>query len=557
MYLLRQAAQVRSLPERLLEWFLLFVSPELFESGLLRFGFYANRYLLWATILVLYAALTVLGMVALARRWSGHTLQAMGIGLWLLIMLVIMPLTGAGIFATELIDGTWAAVLGNLTVCLAYVSSLAVARPGLFIGRRQAEDSRLDGDRRAALVGIVSILAALLGTYLLPLVWLRRPPASVLNPEEPVLSAGVDPPTSHPEAVGSPLDTPTSAEAPETASPPSQTTPEFPEPRPARPLKRDKDGAVLPSGRRKGDLTDLITSNDDFYIVTKNAGGDPIIRASDWRLRIDGEVEQRIELGYAALRTLPAVETTKTLECISNFVTRCELAPFGCDLISTARWRGVRLVDLLALAGGVKSDASYFATVSADEYTTAFPIQVALDPDTLLVYEMNGDVLPREHGYPARLLVPGRYGMKNAKWLIGLRPVRGEFVDWYGQRNWSKDGLVKSMTRIDVPLPGATVPAGDYNIAGIAYSGDRGTSKVEYSADGGETWQQAELIEAPLGRDTWVRWIGRFAVEAGTPRRLVSRATDGAHLQQVEEFILPQPDGSSGWHRIDVQARGT
>jgi hypothetical protein len=114
------------------------------------------------------------------------------------------------------------------------------------------------------------------------------------------------------------------------------TSEPLPEPRPARALKRDKDGAILASGRRKGELTDLITQNDDFYIVTKNAAGDPVMRPDTWRLRIDGEVGRAIELDYASLRRLPAVEVTKTLECISNFAAKCELAPYGCDLISTA-----------------------------------------------------------------------------------------------------------------------------------------------------------------------------------------------------------------------------
>ena len=86
--------------------------------------------------------------------------------------------------------------------------------------------------------------------------------------------------------------------------------------------------------------------------MTKNAGGDPVLEVSEWRLRIDGEVGRPVEAGLRQPARLPAVEVTKTLECISNFVAKCELAPFGCDLISTARWRGVRVSDVLALAGG-------------------------------------------------------------------------------------------------------------------------------------------------------------------------------------------------------------
>jgi DMSO/TMAO reductase YedYZ molybdopterin-dependent catalytic subunit len=318
-------------------------------------------------------------------------------------------------------------------------------------------------------------------------------------------------------------------------------------------LKRDKDGAVLPSGRRKGELTELITSNDDFYIVTKNAAGDPILHAEDWRLRIEGAVAQPIELDYAKLRNLPPVQKTKTLECISNFAAHCELAPYGCDLISTARWRGARLSDVLNLAGGVKASAKYLLAISADEYTTALPLEVALAPDVLVVYEMNGEMLPREHGYPARLLVPGRYGLKNPKWLAALRLESGEVVDWYGQRNWSKTAIVKTMSRIDVPLAGTLSP-GEYNIAGIAYAGDRGVARVQFTTDGGDTWDTADLIESPAGRDAWVRWIGRFSLEAGAGPTLRSRAIDGTGEPQGEEFHLPQPDGSSGWPSVEVRS---
>ncbi|HEX2186068.1 MAG TPA: molybdopterin-dependent oxidoreductase, partial [Chloroflexota bacterium] len=321
-----------------------------------------------------------------------------------------------------------------------------------------------------------------------------------------------------------------------------------------RQLKRDNDGAVLPSGRPRGELAQPITSNDDFYIVTKNAAGDPVLHAEEWRLRVDGQVQRPIELDYASLRKLPAVEITKTLECISNFVCKCEMAPFGCDLISTARWKGVRLSDVLGLAGGLKPGVVSLAAIAADEFTTALPLEAALDPETLLVYEMNGQVLPREHGYPVRVLVPGHYGMKNAKWVVGLRPMGREFVDWYGQRQWSKQAVVKTMTRIDVPGPGAELPPGQHRIAGIAYAGDRGVAKVEFSADGGRTWRVAELLEPPAGRDTWVRWQGQFTLAPGAETTLVARATDGTGALQIEEFSLPQPDGGSGWHTADVRS---
>jgi DMSO/TMAO reductase YedYZ molybdopterin-dependent catalytic subunit len=215
----------------------------------------------------------------------------------------------------------------------------------------------------------------------------------------------------------------------------------------------------------------------------------------------------------------------------------------------------VRLTSILDLAGGAKPDTSVVAAIAADEYTSAFPWQVAMDPETLLVYEMNGEVLPYEHGYPARLLVPGRYGMKNAKWVIGLRPLQRDFVDWYGQRNWTRDAVINTMSRIDLPTRDAELSPGRYNIAGIAYAGTRRIRLVEFSTDGGESWQRADFVEPPIGHDVWVRWIGEFTLERDARLTLVARATDGTGMLQTEAFVLPQPDGSSGWPSLDVRAR--
>jgi DMSO/TMAO reductase YedYZ molybdopterin-dependent catalytic subunit len=563
MLLLRSTAEVRTISERVLEWLLLFIPPNLFEATLQRFGFDAKRYALAATSVGLLGVLAGLGALALGRRWSGRTLLALGAGLWLFVMLVIMPVTSAGLFATDLAGGTWVAIFGYLAVAFAYAGVLALARLLFDLGGGQSSARRRHTSRRAALVGLGTALAALVSTYVVELVGPRQrlTPVRVLDPQEPVASGGLDEPQSHPNGVDA--GPPTATEATEVSDvaeptrvprPEGAANPQFPEPGPPRPLKRGKDGVVLASGRRQGELTSLITDNDDFYVVTKNAAGDPVLRAGEWRLRVDGEVERAIELDYASLRSLPAVDITKTLECISNLAAKCELAPYGCDLISTARWRGARVADLLQLANP-RPDVTYLVIISADEYTAALPIEVAMDPEALLVYEMNGAVLPREHGYPARLLVPGRYGMKNPKWVVGLQPMRREFIDWYGQRNWSREGRIKTMSRIDVPTPGADLAAGEYNIAGIAYAGDRGISRVEYSSDGGESWQVATFVEPPAARDSWVRWIGRFTPQPGVQTALVARATDGSDAVQAEDFSLPQPDGSAGWPRVEVRAQ--
>jgi len=557
MWVFRATLQVRSIPERVLEWLLLFVPLDLFESTLQRFGFSAKVYALYLAVAIMLGVLTWLGAIALRRRWPVLALLGLGVGLWLFTMVVIMPLTSAGFFAIALLDGKRATVGGYLGIGLVYAAVLTLVRVVLWPSPA-GDDVRVTAGlvvpaRRWAASLLGGSVAVLVVSYLLEVLPHKTglPSIVVADPQEPVPSGGLNEPNPHPNAVPSP--SAVAAGPVPTPVPVPTTTSGLPEPAAIRSLQRDQDGAVLPSGRRPGELSEPITSNDNFYIVTKNAGGDPVIHPDDWRLVVDGEVERPFQLGYSALTRLPTMEITKTLECISNLVDKCELAPFGCDLISTARWKGVRVSDVLGLVGGVKPGATFLATISADEYTTAIPIEVALAPDALLVFEMNGQVLPREHGYPARLLIPGRYGMKSAKWVVALRPMTREFVDWYGQRSWSREALVKTMTRIDVPARDARLQPGPQRIAGIAYAGDRGIQKVEFSADGGQTWHNADVTDPAAARDAWVRWQGRFTIAAGADATLVARATDGTGELQPEPFSLAQPDGAGGWNAINVK----
>jgi DMSO/TMAO reductase YedYZ molybdopterin-dependent catalytic subunit len=561
MGFLRATLQVRSIPERLIEWLLLFIPIDVMASGIQRFGFDAKRYALWAGVLSVLVVLTALGAFALHQGWTARRIFGLGIGLWLFTMVVIMPLTDAGPFGIALVDGTRAVVVGYLAVALTYAAALVLVREVLQdAGQPLATfppqvTSRGDADqllsavlaRRSAVLLAVAAVAGYGFTFLAVLFGPRQrfTTVRVLDPQEPVPSGGLGEPNPHPNLLGPPEIEPGRQGQSSTSA----------EPGTPRQLTRDKDGAVLPSGRHPGELADNVTANENFYVVTKNPVTDPVLRVDDWRLILDGEVERSVQLDYRSLRNLPAVEITKTLECISNFVTLCEMVPFGCDLISNARWKGVTMSDVLGLAGGVKSGVISIATISADEYTTALPIEAALDPDTLLVYEMNGEPLPREHGYPVRVLVPGRYGMKNAKWVVNLRALRREFVDWYGQRSWSKDGVVKTMTRIDTPAPGTTLSPGEHRIAGIAYAGARGVVRVEFSGDGGKTWQTAQMVEPQIARDAWVRWQGSFNLAAGGDVTLIARATDGRGEVQQEAFALPQPDGGAGWHTCEIKVQ--
>jgi DMSO/TMAO reductase YedYZ molybdopterin-dependent catalytic subunit len=560
--LLRVAWQVRGIPERLMEWLLLFVPLDLFEQGLARFGADAKELALTAATVGMAASLAALGALAIRSRWRERTLLGLGAGMWLVTMLVFLPLTGAGPFGTALLVSPLLTSASYLVVFLGYASALMVGRLAFDLGvslTRQTTPPAVH-QRRALLVGLAGAAlaggaAALVGRQgglvasSLPLASAPTP-ATPPQPQAPRTEATLPSTTAARQPAS-----PRTAGAPDAAAPtPAATEEPFPNPTVSRRLTRDQDGSITAAGRPRGQLASPITTNDDFYVVTKNAVADPVVDAHTWRLVIDGEVNNPVQLDYRTLRALPAVEVVKTLECISNFTAACNLTSFGCDLLSTAQFRGARLSDVLALAGGLKSSAIGLAALSSDEFSAGLPVEVAQDPETLVVYEMNGEPLPREHGFPARLLVPGRYGMKNPKWLAGIRAMNEEYAGWYEQRNWNKDGIVKTMSRIDSPVDGDRLSPGPRRVAGVAYAGDRGVAQVEVTFDDGDTWQVMRLLEPMPGKDAMVRWEGTFEMPSSGSLTLTVRATDGTGDLQTDEFQLPQPDGASGRDSITVMS---
>jgi DMSO/TMAO reductase YedYZ molybdopterin-dependent catalytic subunit len=458
-----------------------------------------------------------------------------------------MPVTGAGFFATALLVDPVLTDAGYLLVFLGYAAVLVLARvvsvsptPQGFAYERRALLASFGGVLVAGVVAAVvgrngGVVASSLPLAAAPT---ARPPTPA---RQPTAGTQATPGTQATSAVPT---TPTPA--------PSPTPEPLPDPPPPRTLARDQDGSLTAAGRPKGQLAPIITTNDDFYVVTKNAVADPIIDANTWRLVIDGEVNNPVQVDYRTLIALPPVDITKTLECISNFTAGCSLTSFGCDLLSTARFRGARLSDVLDLAGGMKSTAVGLAFLSTDEFSAGLPVDVVQDPETLIVYQMNDQPLPRVHGFPARLLVPGRYGMKNPKWLAGIRVMNQEYTGWYDQRGWNKDGIIKTMSRIDSPADGAQLPPGAQQVAGIAYAGDRGVSKVEISLGDSDVWMAADFLEPMPDTDTMVRWQTTFMMPSSGSVMLTVRATDGTGEVQTDEFVLPQPDGASGQDQITV-----
>lgn len=296
-------------------------------------------------------------------------------------------------------------------------------------------------------------------------------------------------------------------------------------------------------------ITPLVVPNDRFYRVD-TALAVPRVDSAKWRLRVTGMVERPFELSFEELMTLPAVEESITLCCVSNEV--------GGDLVGNAIWRGAPLADLLRRAG-VQAEATQVVGRSVDGFTVGFPTEVALDGRMAMVaYAMNGEPLPAAHGFPARLVVPGLYGYVSAtKWLSEIELTTLEAFDAYWvPRGWAKQAPIKTQSRIDTPRRNAT--AGAVAIAGVAWGGIRGIKQVDVrvtrSGESSGKWYRARLGEA-LSSSSWRQWVVEdWAPEPGE-YRLEVQATDGEGTPQTEARHEPAPNGATGLHTVTVRVR--
>jgi DMSO/TMAO reductase YedYZ molybdopterin-dependent catalytic subunit len=294
-----------------------------------------------------------------------------------------------------------------------------------------------------------------------------------------------------------------------------------------------------------GALTQPVTSVADFYHVSKNLL-DPTVDAEDWSLVIDGLVDTPLEFSYEDLVARADTVKLTTLCCISN--------ELGGNLIGTAEWTGVPLVDLLNEAG-VQPEAVDLKLSCADDYEDSFAVEIGNDPNVLVVVGMNGEPLTPDHGYPARLIVPPIYGMKNVKWVQRIEAVAEDFLGYWQTRGWDDAAPYQIWGRIDSPNRRDVLMPGPALAAGVASAGDRGISRVELSLDDGDSWADAILEPSLNPPFTWVRWV--FPFEAAEPAvTLTMRATDGEGNVGTEKRNPPLPAGATGWPWRSVKVEG-
>lgn len=290
----------------------------------------------------------------------------------------------------------------------------------------------------------------------------------------------------------------------------------------------------------KAVLVPATTPVADFYITTKNYI-DPVVDGNSWKLTFSGMMDNPYSITLKDLQAMPSQVRQETLACISN--------PTGGNLIGNATWKGVKFADLLNKAKPQQGIVDVVVR-AADGYADSFPLAVGLNNDCMLAYEMNGQPLTNKHGYPARLLVPNIYGMKNCKWITDVQFVNTDFKGFWQSQGWDDTAIYQTLSRIDYPNQGS-IPAQPIYVGGIAFAGNRGIKKVEVSTDAGKTWSAAQIRIVP-GPNSWVLWTYPWNPKPGN-YTLQVRATDGKGALQTAQQSDTYPNGATGYHTRSVQ----
>jgi len=306
---------------------------------------------------------------------------------------------------------------------------------------------------------------------------------------------------------------------------------------------------------------ELLTPNIDFFV--RNHFATPKISDEAWQLEIGGLVSKPLKLSYSDLLLMPSVRRTSTLECAGN-------ASGGAG-VGTAIWSGLPLGELLQQAG-LKPEATTIVFHGADSgegdgvpagthFARAIPLEKAMEPATLLAYEMNGEPLPAEHGFPLRALVAGWYGMDSVKWLTRIEVQEQPFKGYFQDKKYvalGAHGASRPLTSIQVnskflrPSEGEEIRAKTYRAEGVAWAGERRIARVEVRVGGG-AWQPANLSVSPAVL-IWTPWSYEWHVPGSGRYALEVRATDdgGGSQPEVRDPDRKDPYELNDPHRVNV-----
>ena len=282
-----------------------------------------------------------------------------------------------------------------------------------------------------------------------------------------------------------------------------------------------------------------ITPQSEFYSISKNLEAfDPKLSEAKWSLKVTGLVKNPRSYTLTELKAQPQTNLEATMLCISNAV--------GGGLIGNAIWNGSSLRRLLE-GVGIDPKARFVNWRAADGYIESLPLAAALEDGVLLVHGWNGQPLSQKHGFPLRVLIPGRLGMKQPRWITEIELSDKPAVGYWVERGWSKDAFVQTMSRIDTPSESAVnlIAADLKEVNGIAFAGERTITKVEVTVDGGANWLEAELLPR-RSKHAWQIWRVAWQPQTGSHQLAVRAYADG--VLQSEEIRDALPEASSGWH---------
>ena len=347
------------------------------------------------------------------------------------------------------------------------------------------------------------------------------PQATATNPPPPTATATATaiPPTPLPGAPTSTAVPPTATPLPTTAAPPAAT-----------PVA----------------LATRVSSNIDFYVQTYS--GEPNVNANTWSLKVEGLVSNPATLRLNDIKALPSLSQMRTLECIGN--------PVGGSQVGNTNWKGA-LFTAFAEKVGMKSSASWVVITGDDGYFTSIPLAKLMNANTMLAYEMGGEALPRGHGFPLRMLIPGVYGQKQPKWIVKVEFADHEAVGTWEEKGWSHEAGINPNAIIDAPTENQKLSGQVFVIRGIAFAGEVGVAKVEVSTDRGRTFNPAQIQHGPQNF-VWTMWAYPWLLPASGKTTIVARVTDNNGRTQTKiGSVLADtfPDGAKDMHSVTVEVK--
>lgn len=292
--------------------------------------------------------------------------------------------------------------------------------------------------------------------------------------------------------------------------------------------------------------TPFITPNEDFYLVAVDPGFRPSVTPTsvqkNWSLELVGLDNNRHNISYAELEEKANRVITYTFECIGNEV--------GGTLIGNAEWKVIPLKALLQQAG-LSNEVKSVMFEGLDDFYSSVSIERATDDYAFIALQMNGEPLPAGHGFPARVILPDLYGMKQPRWLRRISLLKdAETTSYWERRGWAGEVPVKNFSRLD---PAPELSSGkDELLTGVAFAGVRGIGRVEVSLDQGKSWQPCKL-ETPTHGNVWSLWSYHWQKPSTGSHQIMVRAVDGKGRIQTAKRSRSYPDGASGYHSINLK----